>query len=175
MQATQSVKWNEMYKWKDDMKQDVNLSWYVPKAHHKWPRNCCQHLRPLGHHTKGTAHDKWFITIWQASIPFCMTSIHSLFVWQAYIPFLYDKHPFPFCMTNIFLLFVWQASIPFLYDKYTFPFCMTSIHSLFCMTSIHCLFVWQASIPFLHDKHPFPFWIVMREFIRMVFSDSDSD
>ncbi len=30
--ATQSVKWNEMYKWKDDMKhQGMNLSWYVPK------------------------------------------------------------------------------------------------------------------------------------------------
>ncbi len=21
------------------------------RSHHKWPRNCCQHFRPLGHHT----------------------------------------------------------------------------------------------------------------------------
>ncbi len=32
MQDTQSVKWNEMYKWKDDRNtQDTNLSSYVPK------------------------------------------------------------------------------------------------------------------------------------------------
>ncbi len=35
-QVTQNAKWNEMYKWKDDMwypgAQDMNLSWYVPKA-----------------------------------------------------------------------------------------------------------------------------------------------
>ncbi len=29
MQATQSIKCNEMYKWKDDMK---HLSWYLHKA-----------------------------------------------------------------------------------------------------------------------------------------------
>ncbi len=33
MQTTQSVKQNEMYKWKDEMKYPgYNLSWYVPKA-----------------------------------------------------------------------------------------------------------------------------------------------
>ncbi len=33
MQATQSVKWNEMYKWKMTWNtQDTNLSSYVPKA-----------------------------------------------------------------------------------------------------------------------------------------------
>ncbi len=56
MQATQSVKWNEMYKWKDDTKYPG----YEPelicaqgwcRSHHKWPRNCYQHLRQLGHHT----------------------------------------------------------------------------------------------------------------------------
>ncbi len=32
-QATQSVKWSEMYKWKDDMKHPgYEPSWYVPKA-----------------------------------------------------------------------------------------------------------------------------------------------
>ncbi len=33
MQATQSVKWNEMYKWKDDMKYPgYDVSSYVPKV-----------------------------------------------------------------------------------------------------------------------------------------------
>ncbi len=33
MHATLSRKWNETYKWKDDMKyQDTNLSSYVPKT-----------------------------------------------------------------------------------------------------------------------------------------------
>ncbi len=31
-QATQSVKWNEIYKWKDDMKHPGYVSSYVPKA-----------------------------------------------------------------------------------------------------------------------------------------------
>ncbi len=44
-----------MYKWKDDMKHPG----YEPElicaqdkcgSHHKWPMNCYQHLRPLGHH-----------------------------------------------------------------------------------------------------------------------------
>ncbi len=50
MQATQSVKWNEMYKWKDDMKYPgCNLSWYMPKAY--------------VHHTIGSQGIGYFSTI----------------------------------------------------------------------------------------------------------------
>ncbi len=51
-----------MYKWKDDM----NHPGYEPelicaqRSHHKWPRNCWQHHRPLGHHTKGIVMFKMF-------------------------------------------------------------------------------------------------------------------
>ncbi len=41
-----------MYKWKDNLKHP---GYDVPKANvdHTISGNCCQHLRPLGHQTKG--------------------------------------------------------------------------------------------------------------------------
>ncbi len=51
-QATQSVKWNDMYKWKDDIKYlgyelELVCAQGYCWSHHKWPRNCYQHLDGL--------------------------------------------------------------------------------------------------------------------------------